>query len=465
MTPITIYNTLSRRKEPFVPLDPEGRRVNIYSCGVTVYDKCHIGHARSLYIFDVICRYLRHRGYEVRFVRNITDVDDKIIHKANETGKGFEEVVDENITLYQRDLRNLGVSEADKEPRATHNIEAMIQDIQALLVKGFAYEVEGNVYYRVRRFKDYGRLSGQGVDQMLEATRIEQDPLKEDPLDFVLWKAARPQEPSWESPWGRGRPGWHIECSCMSRRHLGCETIDIHAGGKDLIFPHHENEIAQAEPVTGRPFAKYWIHHGLLTINGQKMAKSLGNFITLDEVLERYPSAALKLFFLQSHYRRPVDFSWDKMAEAHKACDRIRGLFRKGLDQGWEGPLTRQGVKDKEQRFYAAMDDDFNTPQGLAVLFDVIHEGHKALDEGDTDGARQGAHLVRRIVDILGVKELTMVAPARGEVSPEIQELLRRRQEARRQKDYTTSDALREALRQKGVIVEDGKDGQTWRHA
>ena len=465
MRPITIYNTLSRRKEPFVPLDPEGRRVNIYSCGVTVYDKCHIGHARSLYIFDVISRYLRHKGYDVRFVRNITDVDDKIIRKARETGKAFEEVVKENIALYQRDLRHLGVSEADAEPRATRNIEAMIQDIEALIAKGFAYVIDGNVYYRVRRFENYGRLSGQSVDQMLEATRIEQDPLKEDPLDFALWKAARPQEPFWESPWGRGRPGWHIECSCMSRRHLACETIDIHAGGKDLIFPHHENEIAQAEPVSGRPFAKYWIHHGLLTINGQKMAKSLGNFITLDEVLQKHPSSALKVFFLQSHYRRPVDFSWDKMAEAHKICDRIRGFFRKMPGQQRNGAVTREDLKDKEQRFYAAMDDDFNTPQGLAVLFDVMREGHKILGQGDSEGAGQAAQLAGRITDILGLKELRDTTSRTEEVSSEIRELLLRRQEARQRKDYATSDALRETLRQKGVIVEDGKDGQTWRRA
>src|SRR3989344_7446655 len=291
-----IVNSLTRKKEEFVPRD--GKTVRMYSCGVTVYDRCHIGHARSLYVFDVIRRYLKFRGYDVKFVRNITDVDDKIINKARETGQRFKEVAAENIAAYQADLKRLGIPPADVEPRATENIPEMIKDIEGLIQGGFAYVTSGDVYYDVRKFKDYGRLSGQSVDKMMEAVRIEPDEKKKDPLDFALWKKSKEDEPFWESPWGRGRPGRHIECSCMSLKHLQCETLDIHAGGRDLIFPHHENEIAQAEPLTGKPFARCWIHHGLLTIQGQKMAKSLGDFITVHGAPQKKNIHQLKLFFL-----------------------------------------------------------------------------------------------------------------------------------------------------------------------
>src|SRR3989338_11256462 len=283
---IKIYNSLSRKKEEFKPL--KGKTVKIYTCGVTVYDDCHIGHARSLYIFEVIRRYLKYRGFKVNFVRNITDIDEKIINRARELKINCQELVEKYINKYYEDLAALDIPRADSEPRATENIPAMVKYIEGLIKKEFAYVTESGVYFNVRKFKDYGKLSGQGIDQMLSGCRIEPDEAKEDPLDFALWKISKPDEPSWESLWGAGRPGWHIECSVMSQKFLKTDTLDIHAGGRDLIFPHHENEIAQCEALTGKPFAKYWIHHGLLTINGQKMAKSSGNFVTIQGALRRY---------------------------------------------------------------------------------------------------------------------------------------------------------------------------------
>ncbi|MCK5179420.1 MAG: cysteine--tRNA ligase [Candidatus Omnitrophica bacterium] len=459
---IHIYNSLTKKKEELSPLD--GKTVKMYSCGVTVYDKCHIGHARSLYIFDVMRRYLKYRGHDVRFVRNITDVDDKIINKAKELKKSFDEVVRENIEAYERDLENLGVAKADVEPRATQYIPKIIAFVEELIKKDFAYEADGDVYYSVRKFKGYGKLSGQSVDQMIEATRIEQDPKKRDSLDFALWKKAKEDEKSWPSPWGEGRPGWHIECSCMSMNELQSDTIDIHAGGRDLIFPHHENEIAQSEALTGKPFAKHWIHHGLLTINGQKMSKSLGNFITLDEVLERYSSDVLKLFFLQSHYASPVDFSWEKMDEVKKGYERIAILMAK-LDEmnlakggtGLEWSLARQ------TEFEAAMDDDFNTPKALSSIYDIVNECNKLID-GATEGKelmlREAMNFIAAAADIFGISFL------KGEeVSDEEEQLLVERVEARKAKDFQKSDELRDLLKERGIVVEDTKDGQVWRRA
>ena len=457
---IHIYNSLTKKKETLTPLS--GKTVTMYSCGVTVYDKCHIGHARSLYIFDVIRRYLAYRGYAVRFIRNITDVDDKIINKGKELKKSFDEVVRENIEAYERDLKNLGVDKADVEPRATQYIPKMIAFITALMEKGFAYEVDGDVYFSVRQFKGYGKLSGQSIDQMIEATRIEQDPKKRDPLDFALWKKTKEDEKSWPSPWGPGRPGWHIECSCMSMNELDSETIDIHAGGRDLIFPHHENEIAQSEALTGKTFAKVWIHHGLLTIDGQKMSKSLGNFITLDEIFTKYSSDVLKLFFLQSHYASPIDFSWEKMEEVKKTHDRISILMAKlekidraagGADPAW--------VLARQQEFTSAMDDDFNTPKALSVLHDIVGECNKLVDR-EAEG-KQGILCAAgdMIKEISRVFSLNFVKDSR--ISDEEEGLLLQRIEARKRKDFRRSDELRVLLKKKGIIVEDTKDGQVWR--
>jgi len=452
-----------------VPL--EEKVVRMYTCGVTVYDQCHIGHGRSLYIFDVIRRYLQFRGYDVHFIRNITDIDDKIINRAQELQKSWETVVQENIDAYKRDLKALRIDEADVEPRATENIESIQRDITGLIAKGYAYEVDGDVYFRVRQFKRYGQLSGQSIEKMLEAVRIEPDAKKADPLDFALWKKSKENEPGWPSPWGTGRPGWHIECSCMSLKHLQCRTLDIHAGGRDLIFPHHENEIAQAEPLTGKPFAQYWIHHGLLTINGQKMAKSLGNFITIQEALKTYRVDALKMFFLASHYASAIDFSDERMKEASKAVEKISILLKrvepfsktKSESKLWEDPSL--ALPAWREKFSEAMDDDFNTPKALACLFDFVSETHRFIDTHQRDRAYHhtitaaGKLIEQWCHEIFGL----LGDDASDKPSEEQERLLQERQEARRNKDFRRSDELRDLLREKGCIVEDTKEGQSWR--
>src|SRR3989338_6802582 len=466
-----IYNSLNKKKEELIPLDPAGKRINMYTCGVTVYDQCHIGHARSLYVFDLIRRYLQSRGFKVNFVRNITDVDDKIINKANELKKSSDQVARENVDLYYRDLESLGVSRADIEPRATENIADIVKDVEGLIKRGFAYNVNGDVYFNVRKFSDYGKLSGQSIEKMMEAVRIEKDEQKKDPLDFALWKKSKEGEPSWDSPWGGGRPGWHIECSCMSLKHLKCETLDIHAGGRDLIFPHHENEIAQAEALHGKPFAKYWLHHGLITVNGQKMAKSLGNFITVQEALKKYPLDDLKLLFLFSHYASNIDFTEQKMEEAHKAMQKFDVLFWKAheLLKGKKFPTvgTADFIEQHRQEFVAAMDDDFNTPQALAAVFDLINETNKFIDAGKKDDKSlaviyQAVDMIESLAkDIFGL----FSKEADNDLDVEAEKLLEERKAARAGKNFKRSDELRDLLKDKGIVVADTKEGQTWRWA
>lgn len=464
---LILYNSLTKRKEEFIPL--KDKVINMYTCGVTVYDQCHIGHARSLYVFDVIRRYLKYRGYQVNFVRNITDVDDKIINKANEQKKTSQQVSEENIASYYQDMAALGVDKADVEPKATENIPEMVQHIQGLIDNGTAYVVDGSVYFNVRKFKDYGKLSGQGVDQMIEAVRIDKDPNKKDPLDFALWKRSKENEPAWESPWGKGRPGWHIECSCMSMKHLKTPTLDIHAGGRDLIFPHHENEIAQSEALTHKPFAKYWIHHGLITVNGQKMAKSLGNFVTVQDALKKFTVDDLKVFFLQSHYRSNIDFTFAEIEEAHKALQRFDILFWKVYDL-LKGKDIKKGVeadfiKECRENFIKAMDDDFNTSQALAALFDLIGATNKYIDQNKAD--KDYLSVVYTAVDTLEALARDVFGLFSKEeekaLSVEQEKLLEDRIAARARKDFKRSDELRDILKQQGIAVEDSKAGQTWR--
>ena len=461
-----LYNSLTKERQA-LPAAPA--KINIYSCGVTVYDKCHIGHARSLYTFDTLVKYLRYRGYEVKFVRNITDVDDKIIAKANQTGKTFDEVVRENIALYYKDMADLGIGKADVEPRATENIPLMIAHITGLIDKGSAYVAGGDVYFRVRSFPAYGKLSGQSVDKMLEGVRIDKDEKKEDPLDFVLWKSAKPGEPFWPSPWGDGRPGWHIECSCMSLKHLGVETLDIHAGGRDLIFPHHENEIAQAEALTGKPFAKLWVHHGLLTINDQKMAKSLGNFITVQDALRQHSVDALKLFFLSTHYASSIDYTQDKLRDMDKGVAKFMQLFtRIAAVAQPKLSVTMDEVEfvlDAKEKILEALDADLNTALALGHIFDLVTATNRFLDAGRQDDYFEGsAHLAGKFLrDILGSifgMELKALA---ADIAPEDERLLQERVAARQAKEWKRSDELRDLLKAHGIIVEDGKAGQTWR--
>jgi len=460
--PIFIYNSFTRKKEEFIPL--KSPQVNIYTCGVTVYDESHIGHARSLYIFDLIRKYLEYRDYKVRFVRNITDIDDKIINRAKELKIDWRELVKKYVERYYEDLEALGIQKGDYEPRATENIADMIKHIEGLINKGFAYVTDSGVYFNVRKFKDYGKLSGQGIDQMLSGCRIEPDETKHDPLDFALWKNSKPDEPSWESPWSPGRPGWHIECSVMSQKFLKTDTLDIHAGGRDLIFPHHENEIAQAEALTGKPFAKYWIHHGLLTINGQKMSKSLGNFVTIRDFIAKYKNADfLKLFFLSAHYSHPIDYMDGKIQEAKEALERIV-IFMDKIDKDVRLVSHEhkkiKAIEDIRCRFEEAMDDDFNTPRALACIFELVNTANKNIED-------KSFICIARVV----IKDLLLLFGIAPEIKreldtisdSEIKERILQRDRARQDRDYALSDRIRKELEKKGVILEDTKDGTTWR--
>ncbi|MCX7662080.1 MAG: cysteine--tRNA ligase, partial [Candidatus Omnitrophica bacterium] len=357
---VYVYNSLTRKKEEFIP--QEKNIVRMYTCGITAYDDCHLGHARSLYIFEVIRRYLKYRGFKVIFVRNITDIDDKIVNRAKEVNLGWQELVDKYIQSYYEDLSLLGIQKADYEPRATENIPEMIETIKILIEKGFAYPTQTGVYFRIKSFRDYGKLSGQNLEEMLVGVRIEPDEKKEYPLDFALWKICSEDEPGWTSPWGRGRPGWHIECSVMSLKYLKTETLDIHAGGRDLVFPHHENEIAQSQSLTGKPFSRYWLHHGLLTINQEKMAKSLGNFISIKDFFTQYRNLdILKIFFLGTHYSHPIDYTLEKIQEARRALERIV-IFWERLNQADSETKVSliEPIERIKTRFISAMDDDFN---------------------------------------------------------------------------------------------------------
>ena len=460
--PIHIYNSLTRKKEEFSPLKPPA--VNIYTCGVTVYDDSHIGHARSLYIFDLIRRYLIYRGFKVRFVRNITDIDDKIINRSNELKVNWQELVKKYIERYYEDLSFLGIAKGDFEPRATENIPDMIKYIAELIQKGYAYESGGDVYFSVRKFTAYGKLSGQSIDEMQKGVRIDPSDLKKDTLDFALWKKSKENEPFWESPWGRGRPGWHIECSVMSQKLLETETLDIHAGGRDLIFPHHENEIAQSESLTGKPFAKYWIHHGLLTINAQKMSKSLGNFITIRDFINKYNNAnLLKMFFLSAHYSHPIDYTQEKIEEARGALERIAILFKKirDLNIKSEDLKSINEIEVIRNKFISCMDDDFNTPEALACIFELVTLANKNIT--NTEFIYTAGKFLEELLGLLGVS-LNKTVKLGDLTDEEIRSLINDRNKARKNKDFILADKIRKDLESKGVILEDIKDkGTSWR--
>ncbi len=466
--PIFIYNSLTRKKEEFIPIKKP--QVKMYTCGVTVYDACHIGHARSLFIFDLIRKYLKYRGFKVNFVRNITDIDDKIINRANQLKIDWKELVNKYIASYNQDLANLGIDKADFEPRATENIPEMVKYIQGLVKNEYAYESGGDVYFNVRKFIGYGKLSGQSIDEMQKGVRIEPSELKKDPLDFALWKRSKENEPSWSSPWSSGRPGWHIECSVMSQKFLKTDTLDIHAGGMDLIFPHHENEITQAEALTGKQFAKYWIHHGLLTINGQKMAKSLGNFITIKDVLNKYPADVLKIFYLQAHYSKPIDFSWERLEEVKKAYEGI-DILRDKLIQSYGTVDISKAItggagliKPFKDKFIEYMDDDFNTPRALAVLFDMVNRCNKLLESDDefkNFKLRYAIDIMKEMTDIFG---LSFLKDTVNDISDdEVNKYIEKRLKLKNEKDFQKADKIRKELEEKGIILEDAKDGTTWR--
>ena len=468
-----IYNSLTRRKD-----EVREKRIGMYVCGPTVYDDPHIGHARSAYIFDIIVKYLRFRGFRVIFVRNITDIDDKIINRAkSEKGGGSlkeksERIADKYLKVYEEDTARLGLAKPDHEPKATRAIPDIIEFIEILMKKGYAYTAGGSVYFDVRKFKDYGKLSGQSPDEMEEGARVSPDKNKKDPLDFALWKASGEGEPSWKSPWGEGRPGWHIECSVMSTKFLGNDFL-IHGGGLDLTFPHHENEIAQTE-AAGKKSAKYWVHNGLLTIDGQKMSKSLGNFITIRDFEAKYGDLDfLKLLFLSSHYRHPVDYTAEKIGEAAGMKERIL-IFTEnakdgspgrpfGFAQGRQapGPSVKKEIDNLKDRFIEAMDGDFNTPKALAVIFELVTLGNKSIGRGDIRSALEVKKLLSEICGCLGL------SLKRGAVDPEFEKkvkpLIEARNAARGNKDFKKADEIREKLLKEGIVLEDTREGTVWR--
>jgi cysteinyl-tRNA synthetase len=458
---LKVYNTMTRTKEELVPVVPG--EIRMYSCGVTVYDLSHVGHARMMMVFDVISRYLRFGGYRVTFVSNFTDIDDKIIRRANQEGVPAREISERYVAAFREDIAALEALPPEVEPKATDHVPEMLALIETLVARGHAYLVDGDVYFEVRRFPPYGRLSGKNLDDLLAGARVDVDERKRDPRDFALWKAAKPGEPSWDSPWGPGRPGWHIECSAMSMRYLG-ESFDIHGGGEDLIFPHHECEIAQAEAVTGKPFARYWLHNAMVNMGREKMSKSLGNTLTIRDLVARHDAAALRLFLLGTHYRTPLEWSEERVEDSARALERLwRPIDDATRDAGAEALAASLGqplppeLAGFRQRFVDAMDDDFNTPEALGALFDLS----RALRaDGVAAGARvRGAAELQVLAGALGLR-----GPRRGGVDgARIDGLIAERAEARRGRNFKRADELRAEIEQLGVILEDKPTGTVWR--
>ncbi len=478
---VKIYNTLNRQKEDFIPI--EQGKVKMYVCGPTVYDSCHIGHARSVVVFDVIVRYLRAVGYDVTYVRNFTDVDDKIIKRANELNVDSTEIAEKYIKEFHEDMDALNVKRADIEPKATEHIQQIINVTETLIDKKMAYEVDGDVFFTVETFDGYGKLSGRKLDDMEAGARIEIDKRKKNPFDFVLWKSSKPDEPSWDSPWGKGRPGWHIECSAMSSEYLG-KTFDIHGGGKDLIFPHHENEIAQSEAAFDRPFAKFWVHNGFVKIDDEKISKSLGNAIVIKDILKAYHPEALRLFLLSKHYRSPIDFTDQAIDEATSGLDKMYALLDRIESNENVGPVTDtaqdQATGKLWESFCDAMNDDFNTALGIGLLFNAVRDLNRLLDE-QTDLRSEDAIIkiqteradILKIGSILGIlsevpseyfSNKKSSAVKNADINPdEIEQMILERAEARKAKDFSRADQIRDKLDAMNIILEDKPEGTVWK--
>jgi cysteinyl-tRNA synthetase len=476
---LRVYNTMSGKKEEFQPLVPG--KVGMYVCGVTVYDYCHIGHARANIVFDIIYRYLQFSGYETTYVRNYTDVDDKIINRSNERGIPSQELAEEFIKAFDEDMEALGLIRPTHEPRATEYIEQIIDINQRLIDKGIAYEAEGDVYYSVEKFPDYLKLSKRNMEEMQSGARVAPGEQKHNPMDFALWKAAKPGEPSWESPWGAGRPGWHIECSAMSSSLLG-ESFDIHGGGRDLIFPHHENEIAQSEGASGKPFVKYWLHNGFVNVDQEKMSKSLGNFFTIRDILQTYDAEVIRFFILSAHYRSPIDFSDQNLTEAQSGLSRFYEALElaESATAGIENDSHSEEGKNLEAKFREAMDDDFNTALAIAHLFDGVRTMNRLVT---TKKFKKKPDLVAQVRDLhqtilrlgevlglfrsqptewlekvklAGLKKLDIMAE-------EIEELIQQRLQARAEKDFARGDEIRDELDNKGILLLDTREGTSWK--
>ncbi|MCL2706966.1 MAG: cysteine--tRNA ligase [Dehalococcoidia bacterium] len=449
-----ITNTLSGQKEELIP---QGDEIKMYVCGITPQAEAHIGHAMSYINFDAIRRYLKFRGYKVKCVQNFTDIDDKIIAKAAALGVSISELAEKNMAAFMRDMDALNISPMDLYPRATQEIPQIIEIVQKLVDTGYAYPSNGSVYFRVANLDDYGKLAHRTLDQMLVGARIEPGDEKENPMDFVVWKAAKPSEPSWDSPWGKGRPGWHIECSAMSIKYLG-ETLDIHGGGADLIFPHHENEIAQSESFTGKkPFVKYWMHNGLLRLGEEKMSKSLGNIISIKQVLDNHSGDALRIFVLGSHYRSPLTYTTEALEAASSGAKRLRQALENNNADGKTAALDTETYRN---RFIEAMDDDFNTPQALAVLFDLTRELNRLRSDGYN--VSQGQDLLKELSSVLG---LTLKPPQKslGGAEPFVRLLVDTRNSLRQAKQYQLADDIRKQLESLGVVIEDTPTGAVWK--
>ncbi|SCX85259.1 cysteinyl-tRNA synthetase [Nitrosospira sp. Nl5] len=459
---IRIHNSLAREKQDFVPLVPG--KVKVYVCGMTVYDYCHLGHARMMVVFDMVVRWFRASGFDVTYVRNVTDIDDKIIKRATENNEPIEALTARFIQAMEEDAAALGVVAPSHEPRATRHVEKMIAMIRILVNKDLAYAAaNGDVYYAVHRFSDYGKLSGKSLDDLRAGERVTVDPHKKDPLDFVLWKAAKPGEPQWDSPWGKGRPGWHIECSAMSEHYLG-EHFDIHGGGQDLQFPHHENEIAQSEGAHGHVFVNYWMHNGFVRVNDEKMSKSLGNFFTVREILNRYQPEVVRFFILRAHYRSPLHYSDQHLEDAKRALDRLYTTLKGSTSSEPSGAIDWN--KAHARRFREAMDDDFNTPDAIAVLFDLANEANKTGSLGDRA-------LMQALGGVLGLLQQDSqryfqdAATAEdAALTPErIEQMIQQRLIARTRKNYNEADRIRKELLDASIILEDDPEGTTWRRA
>jgi cysteinyl-tRNA synthetase len=486
---LRIYNSQTKQKESFAPLNPP--RVGIYVCGVTVYDSCHIGHARSMIVFDVIVRFLRSKGFQVTYVRNFTDIDDKIITRAQKDGVEPKILAEKFIREFETDMEALGVSTPDYEPRATFHIPDIIGLVQKLIDQGMAYIVEGDVFFAVEKFPSYGALSNRSLEEMQAGARIEVDPRKRHPMDFALWKMGKPGEPTWDSPWGPGRPGWHIECSAMSSRYLG-ETFDIHGGGKDLIFPHHENELAQSMAVSGKPLAHYWVHNGFVTIQGEKMSKSLGNFLTVQEMIGRFHPESIRLLLLSRHYRSPLDYSDQAMQEAQMGLRRLYTLLKDlehpegRLENKGSEPLTQEWIQETEEairgfedNFQQALDDDFNTAQAIGHLYELARQLNRRMDairpkelKGLSNQFNTAIGLFRQCGQILGIltlspqdffeQERTRLLIKKGLSGEEIERLIAERNQARKEKNWGRADNLRDRLNEMKVLLRDTPQGTVW---
>ena len=463
---IKVYNTLNKKKEEFIPLTPG--EVKMYVCGPTVYNFFHIGNGRTFIVFDTIRRYFEYRGFKVDFVQNFTDIDDKMIKKANEEGTTVKKIGDTYIKEYYQDADALNIERATVNPRATEFIGEIIKFVKGLVDKGYAYEVDGDVYFSTKKFEGYGKLSGQNIEDLQSGARISVDERKKDPMDFAIWKAQKPGEPAWNSPWGMGRPGWHIECSCMAKKLLG-ETIDIHAGGSDLKFPHHENEIAQSEALTGEPFARYWLHSAFVNVNNEKMSKSLNNFFTAREILERYDADVIRFLMLSAHYRQQLNFSEDLLESAKASVERIYNAI--GNLENLIDEVSREEMNEEEkayleslnkykEKYIEKMDDDFNTADAITAIFDLIKDTNTNITiDSSKELAQKALELIRELGAPLGMFQKS----TKGNIEEEIEALIAKRQQARKDRDFALADKIRDELKDRGIVVEDTPQGVRWK--